>query len=584
MPDRPLLIFDGRCGFCRIWIEYWKQLTGDAVSYAASQDVGHQYPQIEPTAFARSVQLVQPDGSVLAGALAVFETLRFSPDHGWLVWLYHHLPGFPPAAEALYSLIAAHRDAAYWCTRILFGTSIQPASFHRVAWLFARLLGFVYLIAFASCGVQIVGLIGERGILPLAKYLPAVRQSFGASGYWNVPTVFWLNSSDAALRLVCLAGALASLAIMLGWAQRVCFLAAFALYLSICSAGQDFLSFQWDMLLLEIGFLTIFLTPTRSLVWLYRLILFRLMFLSGAVKLLSHDASWRSLDALRYHYWTQPLPTPLAWYANQLPDWFQHLSAAGVFVVELGLPFLIFLPRRFRMLSASGIVLLQVFILLTGNYTFFNFITIFLCLFLLDDATLPRWIRKPRKLQLIPARVTLPLLLLLGSLGVFQILNTVATVPGPVESVLRFLSPFGIANSYGLFAVMTTARLEIVVQGSNDGVTWLDYEFKYKPGDVQRAPPWVAPYQPRLDWQMWFAALSNWRANPWFVNLLARLLQASPEVLNLLERNPFPGQPPRYVRAVVYDYRFASGSSAWWMREFKGTYLRAISLDDLRQN
>ena len=588
MPERPLLIFDGNCGFCRIWVEYWKQLTRDSVAYAASQDAADHYPQIESSAFKRSVQLIQPDEEIVAGARAVFEVLQYSPNHRWLLWMYRHVPGWAAICEGLYGLIAAHRDTAHWLTRIFFGNRIHPLSYDRVAWLFARLLGSIYFIAFLSCGVQIAALIGTRGILPIERYLPAVRQSLGASGYWSVPTLFWLNESDTALKLVCLAGAADSIVLMIGFADRICFLLAFVLYLSICSGGQDFLSFQWDMLLLEAGFLAIFLAPNRAIVWLYRLLLFRLMFLSGAVKLLSHDPSWRNLDALRYHYWTQPLPTPLAWYANQLPAWFLRSSTLGVFGIELGLPFLIFLPSRFRRFAAAGFCLLQVFILLTGNYTFFNFLAICLCLFLLDDGLLLRVVEMPKKSATLSAWISVPLLAILAPLGFFQILNTVSSVPGPVACVLRMVAPFGIVNSYGLFAVMTTTRPEIVVQGSNDGVVWVDYEFKDKPGDPQRAPPWVAPYQPRLDWQMWFAALSNCRSNPWFVSFLARLLQASPEVLGLLEKNPFPDKPPRYVRAVLYDYRFTDADSrsktgAWWTREEKGMYLRAISLEDFRQ-
>jgi predicted DCC family thiol-disulfide oxidoreductase YuxK len=561
VPGRPQILFDGNCGFCRIWIKYWKQLTGDAVDYA---------PFETPRP---AVELVQPDGTKLSGAAAVVASLRYAPQPHWLVWLYDHVPGFPRIAEPLYRLIASHRDAAYWCTRLFFGTTIQPASYYRIAWVFLRLIGLIYLIAFASLAVQITGLIGSRGILPLARFLPAVQQR------WMVPTVFWLNSSDTALRVVCWAGVAVSLSIVLGFAQRICFAIAFVLYLSLCSAGQDFLSFQWDMLLLECGFLAVFLAPTSAIVWLYRLILFRLMFLSGAVKLLSHDSAWRSLDALRFHYWTQPLPTPVAWYANLLPDWFQRLSTVGVFAIELALPFLIFLPRRCKLVAAAGFVFLQVFILLTGSYTFFNLLAISLCVFLLDDA----FLGAPFRIAPASKRSGI-LVVVLGSLGVLQIVATVTRIPQSAEALLGLIAPYGIVNSYGLFAVMTTSRPEIIVQGSNDGTTWLDYEFKFKPGDVKRAPPWVAPYQPRLDWQMWFAALSNWRANPWFVNFLARLLQGSPEVLELLGKNPFPNQPPRYVRALVYDYRFTRnhGDGAWWSREPRGLYLRPISLDDLR--
>jgi len=301
------------------------------------------------------------------------------------------------------------------------------------------------------------------------------------------------------------------------------------------------------------------------------------MFMSGVVKLMSGDPTWRNLTALNYHYFTQPLPTPIAWYMAQLPGWFQKASTVFVFFLELLVPLLIFAPLRLRRVSACLMIGLQVLILLTGNYTFFNLLAIALCVFLF--ANVP-----PRPETRVHRGVTLALLVFVLTTSGLQFLEMFhLPLPAPAQSYLAWISPLRLVNSYGLFAVMTTTRPEIVVEGSNDGTTWTPYEFRYKPGDVKRAPPWVAPYQPRLDWQMWFAALGSADENRWYYNFAGRLLQGSAPVLGLLERNPFPGGPPRYIWAVVYDYRFTDfaerrSSGAWWRREEKGMYLPAISL------
>jgi hypothetical protein len=337
--------------------------------------------------------------------------------------------------------------------------------------------------------------------------------------------------------------------------------------------------------------------------WLLRFLLFKLMFLSGVVKLASGDPAWHSLTALTRHYETQPLPTWLAWFAHQLPLWFQKASCVLMFVIELAAPFLIFLPRRLRMIGASALALLQLFILLTGNYTFFNWLTLALCVLLLDDFTLVKIL--PRKFTTLYSQLSrvepssadrwrlmnvVPIAIIFVSISMIQLTLPFGTLPrwaAPVLQVYRWLSPFRSINSYGLFAVMTMERPEIIVEGSSNGSDWKEYEFPYKPGDVKRRPRFVAPYQPRLDWQMWFAALGNHRQNPWFVNFCARLLQGSPEVLALLKTNPFGHEPPRFVRARLYDYRFTTPeerrrTGTWWHRELKGEYLPPISLEMLR--
>jgi hypothetical protein len=454
-----------------------------------------------------------------------------------------------------------------------------------------QLLASVFLIAFVSWGVQAQGLIGSHGILPAADFLASVHRQLGSSAYWNCPTVFWLDWSDGALRAGWILGALFSLTAILApiapWklaerkaVTRAAFAGCLILWLSICAAGQDFLSFQWDVLLLEAGFLAIFADDSPVRIWLFRWLIFRLMFYSGAVKLLSHDPNWRNLTALHFHYETQPLPTPLAWYMDQLPMWFQQLSTAFTFFAELIVPFLFFAPKPIRHVAAWIVLALQTLILLTGNYTFFNLLAIILTLFLFVEPQLaptagpmPGW-----RVQLHRA-VSVALAAFIGVVsGCVTLQMFSVDLPGE-SAVLRAVEPLRIVNSYGLFAVMTTERPEIVVEGSNDGATWLAYEFPYKPGNLRRAPPIVAPHQPRLDWQMWFAALGNYQSNRWFVSFMFRLLQGEPSVVRLLQYNPFPKAPPKYIRAREYQYRFTRfGERAWWRREERGLYFPAVSL------
>ncbi len=588
MPERPLVIFDGRCGFCRIWIEYWKQLTGEQVSYAASQEVGASFPEIPPERFSQSVQLRMPDGEVISGARAVFITLTFAPGLAWLIWLYDHVPFFAPVTEAAYRFIASHRNFFYQVTRVTFGRRVAPLSYSKVEWLFLRILAAIYFTAFVSLAVQEAGLAGSRGILPVGRFLDAARQALGPRAYWMIPNVFWMAHSDFILRATCWLGAALAAVLFFGFVERIALVCLYLLYLSWCAAGQDFLSFQWDMLLLEAGFLAVFLGSSKWMIFLFRCLLFRLMFLSGAVKLMSHDAAWRNLNALSFHYMTQPLPTPVAWYMYQLPLGFQRFSTAAVLLVELVAPFFIFAPRPWRHTAAAFLVGLQCLIFVTGNYTFFNLLTIGLCVFLFDDARLARFRLPARRVRVKPAAVAIvaALVLFLSASELVEVF--LGWSPQPIRSVLGLAAPYGIANTYGLFAVMTTSRPEIVVQGSSDGATWLDYQFPYKPGDLKKAPRWVAPYQPRLDWQMWFAALSGYRGALWFGNFMVRLLEGSPDVNALLAKNPFPAAPPKYVRALLFDYSFTDwaerrATGNWWKRQLRGSYLRAISLEDVRR-
>ena len=476
-------------------------------------------------------------------------------------------------------------------------------------WVFLRALGVIYLIAFVSLWVQVQGLIGSGGILPAREYLDALRGSLGPERYRLVPTVFWLGAGDGALRLVCGLGVLCAALVACDVAPAACLALLWVLYLSLASVGRDFLSFQWDVLLLEAGFLAIFFAPghvlpargsrpvSKPALFMLWWLLFRFAFQSGVVKLTWQDPTWLHLTALDYHFTTQPLPTLLAWYAQQLPAWFKKLSVLVTYVLEMGFPFLIFGPRRLRQIACAGTVLLQVLIFATGNYNFFNLLTIALALLLLDDALWVRVLPGGGRLvaRLAPSRDSAGggrtvARVRLAILGAVFFVSCVEFVQGlsprgfrPPSGVLAWVEPLRTVNSYGLFRVMTTRRVEIVVEGSDDGSTWHAYDFKYKPGDVTRAPVLVEPHHPRLDWQMWFAALASYEQTPWFEPFLARLLEGSPAVLGLLGRNPFPARPPKYVRALAYEYRFTTGperraTGAWWHRTLLGTYSPPASL------
>ncbi len=382
-----------------------------------------------------------------------------------------------------------------------------------------------------------------------------------------------------------------------------------AFYLSLVTVGGDFLAFQWDILLLEAGFLAIFLAPLglkpglgsappKAIVWLLRWLLFRLMFSSGAVKLLSGDPTWRDLTALGYHYWTQPLPTWVAWYVNLLPDWFDTVSCALLFAIELGAPVLIAAPQGYRLVAFSALVFFQVLIFLTGNYCFFNLLTLALCVLLLDDRVWPDRRRGRIEGARASGRWEWPRFVVFPVAGLVLVLSIVRTFdpsragvawPESLVELRRLAAPFGIVNGYGLFAVMTTTRPEIILEGSADGETWTEYQFRWKPGALERAPAFVEPHQPRLDWQMWFAALAPFGESPWFVAFVHRLLEGSKPVAALLGTNPFPDTPPRYVRAVLYDYTFTDlrdgeATGRWWRRERKDLYLPAVSLDSFRRD
>jgi predicted DCC family thiol-disulfide oxidoreductase YuxK len=595
----PTLVYDGDCTICRYWVAYWQELTSNCVVYRPYQEAATDFPAIPLEAFQRAIQLIEPDGQVYSGAAATFRVLRHAPGRAAWWWCYSHLPGFAMVSEWGYAFLARRRGLLDRLTKFLWGPQLRAERYALVSWVFLRLLGAVYIAAFASFGVQILGLIGHEGILPVGSYLEAAHEALGKTAYGLLPTLFWVNSSDTALVAVTVVGALLGLLVVVDKWTRPALIGLFALYLSCVHAGQDFMSFQWDILLLETGFLAIFLTGgSRIVVWLYRWLVFRYLFLAGIVKLLSGDPTWHGLTALEYHFWTQPLPTPLAWYAARLPPWLLMGGTAATLIIELGSVFLIFLPRRMRAVSAYCVLLLQLLIVLTGNYNFFNLLSMLLCVFLFDDAALrrliPRWLQSHVQSRVRPpgraaTLIATALALVVVPVGLNRMWQTITRTDLPVLGALtRAVSPLYIVNPYGLFAVMTTTRPEIVIEGSADGEVWREYGFRYKPGSLLRPALWNIPHQPRLDWQMWFAALGGVRGNPWIVSLMLRLLEGSPSVLALFDSNPFVDSPPKYVRAQLYDYRFADRrthvlTGQWWVRWPERLYFPQVSLADFRR-
>jgi len=472
----------------------------------------------------------------------------------------------------------------------------EAEDYRHVSSLFLRLLALIYLIAFVSIGVQILGLVGSQGILPIGEHLDYLARTYGPARFWLLPTLFWLDSGDWALQAAWMAGCIFALLLLFGRLTRLCLVMLFLLYLSLTHAGQLFMNFQWDYLLLEAGFLAIFL-PGRSrlVVWLLRWLLFRMRFLSGASKLLSGDPSWSSFTALHSYFETQPLPTPLAWYVHQAPDWLLRTGVGATFFVELVVPFFMLLPRPFRLFAAAATVLMQILIMLTSNHNFFNLLTILLCLFLIDDRALARLIPMRSRSAVEPAPsgprrwrnlglASLGGLLVLVSLLQMEAFLLRQPLPGWAQALVEPVSAARIVNRYHVFPVINTQRLELVIEGSRDGEHWQPYVFRYRPGDPSRRPTVVIPHQPRLDWMMWFVPAGHPMNLMWLDRFLHRLLENSPPVVGLLEHNPFPYAPPMTLRVTLYRYRFTDWqmrreTGHWWTREDLGPFWPLPRLD-----
>ncbi|HJS97928.1 MAG TPA: lipase maturation factor family protein [Terriglobales bacterium] len=523
-------------------------------------------------------------------------------------------------------------DSAISPVRWLFGPgSTGPQGHLGARWIVLRALGLIYYSAFFSLLFQVTGLIGPNGILPAKDYLQYLAQHLGTvERYWYAPTVFWLSSSDVSLKLMCWVGMAAAVLLTINIWPRAMLLVCFISYLSFVAALQDFSSYQSDGMLLEAGFIALFFAapglrpglgrdhpPSRASFFLLQWEWFRIYFESGCVKLLSGDPQWRHFTAMDQYYQNGPLPTWIGWYVQHLPHGFHAFTVGLTFAVELGIVFLMFVPwRRLRVLCFLIVTPFEIGIILTANYTFLNYLVLSLGFLLLDDRALSAvrikkvstWVKAKLALGLLPTGIqaeatsdgedgspprwrqhVAAIRLAISAVALTWIFYVTTVLllwmfsprlPLPIQPVAA-LEPFRIANRYGLFAVMTRARYEIEFQGSYDGKTWEAYPFRYKPQDLHQPPGIYAPYQPRFDWNLWFASLDNWRNNPWVAHTEELLLINDPEVLTLFAGNPFANKAPTQMRAVVWQYWFTNMATKrqqglWWRRQDLGLYAPAL--------
>ncbi|MGA8440799.1 MAG: lipase maturation factor family protein [Candidatus Sulfotelmatobacter sp.] len=511
-------------------------------------------------------------------------------------------------------------------------------------WLFLRALGCIYFSAFFSLVFQISGLVGSEGILPANEYLQAVAHSLGYSrGLWFAPTLLWLASGPHMLTALCWVGMGASLLLTVNAWPRAMLLICFICFLSFVSAAQDFSGYQSDGMLLEAGFIALFFAPaglrpsfgsasppSRASLFLLQWEWFRIYFESGVAKIIGGDPEWRNFTAMDEYYQDGPLPTWIGWYLQHLPHWFHASTVFATLALELILVWMLFLPRRWRVVCFFIVTPWQLGVILTANYTFLNYLVLTLGFLLLDDRFLlrflpPRWrasfgatvtsgaedhsssepsepnkvretspeagqagqsrlrswrraLRRPfRILELSVGGTLLSWIFYATTVELIGMFFALPLPTAPVEA----LEPFRIANRYGLFGIMTRGRYEIEFQGSEDGKTWVAYPFRYKPQDLSAPPGLYAPYQPRFDWNLWFASLGSWRDYPIVPQTEVRLLSKDDDVLTLFEKNPFPSGPPREVRAVIWRYWFTTMSEKriqglWWHRQFLGLYAPTI--------
>jgi len=485
---------------------------------------------------------------------------------------------------------ASPTSSADWLARLV-GPSTSAPGWLWARWIFLRGLGICFASAFVSLAWQIHGLIGPRGILPATDYLASLREGLTTPArFWYAPTFLWISSGDAALWVLVVVGLVASLALICNLWPRASIAVAGLAFLSFIAAAQDFASYQSDGMLLEAAFISLFFAPrglrprlgaatppSLASLFLLRWEWFRIYFESGLVKLWSGDPQWRGLTAMDEYYQNGPLPTWIGWWVEQLPHGFHAVCTVVVLAVELGLVWLAWLPRRFRLTCFAICTMLQIGIILTANYAFLNYLVLFLGFLLVDDGAYARLRLKTKPCEPRPvARWKLRAQAVVFS---WQLYATVAAFffGGGLAWPARLLDPFRIANAYGLFAVMTNARYEIEFEGTLDGERWVAYPFRFKPQDPRKPPGIYAPYQPRFEWNLWFATLGHLRDYPWVAAVEEKLLAREPSVLRLFARDPFDGRAPKAVRAVEWRYWFTTPSvkratGNWWRREPVGEY------------
>lgn len=459
--------------------------------------------------------------------------------------------------------------------------------------LFQRGLALMYCVAFLVAINQFIPLLGEHGLQPVQFFVKHIK-------FWDSPSLFHFVNSDLAFQVVSWVGFVLSLSALSGVSERfgsvvsvVVWVLLWLLYMSLVNVGQTFYSFGWESILLEAGFFAIFLgaagsQPSTMTIWILRWLLFRIMFGAGMIKLRGDDC-WRDLTCLFYHYETQPMPNPLSWYFHWLPQWVHKGGVLFNHFVELIVPFFIFVRQPFASIAGLIIILFQLMLMVSGNFSFLNAVTIVIAFSTLDDATLSYLFHLPR----LSAGDALPffhysnivVVVLVLLLSIRPTLNLIS----PRQIMNTSYNPLHLVGTYGAFGSITRPRYEVIVQGTDEEIVtessqWKEYEFKGKPGELGYGPRQFAPYHLRLDWLMWFAGFSSYQQHPWFVNMLAKFLQGDQNVLGLIRKNPFPNEPPTYIRAQLYTYEFTTPEERGktkntWKRTFVRDYFPPVSLE-----
>jgi hypothetical protein len=469
-----------------------------------------------------------------------------------------------------------------------------------------RLLGLVYLMAFMTLVNQGPGLIGARGLLPAADFLAEAAAQLGGrgAGFWEMPTLFWLNASDRFILGAGWVGIALSLLVVAGYANALMLAALCVLQISVAAIGQDFYGFGWELQLVETGFLCIFLCPLLDgrpfprrpapalVIWLLRWLAVRIMWGAGLIKLRG-DPCWSNLTCLDFHFETQPIPSPLTAAFHFLPAWLHKLGVLFNHVVELAAPFLVLAPWwRARYVGGALMLALQLVLIASGNLSFLNWLTLVPILACFDDRLWRRLLPRRIVARVERARAAaIPSRTQGATVAVVAVMVALLSIPVVVNllSGKQFMNTsftrLPLVNTYGAFGTVGRERLQLVFEGTTDdeitpATSWRAYEWKCQPGDPARRPCWMSPYHYRLDWLLWFAAMGAPRDYPWAVHLAWKLLDAEPAVLSLIATDPFGGTPPRHIRVDLYRYRFARGTSAWWTRERVATWLPPVSRDN----
>jgi len=491
---------------------------------------------------------------------------------------------------------------------LIFKSDNKTPSYWLTRFIILRFLGFVYLIAFLSLAFQVIPLIGENGLLPADNYLDSIRPNFNSNlqAFLKLPTIFWFHISDNLLFYFSWIGVLLSIILLSGYSNSILMFSLWILYMSYVHIGQLWYSFGWEIQLLETGFLAIFLVPFLNskpfpktpppllIIWLYRWLAFRIYLGAGLIKIKGSEC-WRNLTCMYYHYETQPIPNPLSPFFHSLPKFIHKIEVLWNHFIELIIPFTIFTPRNFRIIGGILLFTFQFILILSGNLSFLNWLTIIPGLALFDDKflkkILPKFIVKKadkakensKPINKFQNYITI---LVFISLLWFSI-PVIQNLLSDNQRMNTSFNQWNLVNTYGAFGSISKERHELVIEGTSDQIitpdtTWKEYELKAKPTSINRSLPFIAPYQPRIDWQIWFAAMSTPDRQPWLIHLVWKLLHNDPIAISLIFSNPFPDNPPNFIRIEFYKYELNKPfSEQVWNRTHLGTWLNPLSKDTI---